>query len=60
VILLLAVVYYNVGLGLRQRTMMLPTLLSMYVAMSAVLAQHKAVFGRGGTTSKKVLGRGMA
>lgn len=46
IILLLAVVYYNVGLGLRQRTMMLPALLSMFVALCALLGRRRPVLGR--------------
>ncbi|MEO5772706.1 MAG: hypothetical protein ABIQ32_01130 [Sphingomicrobium sp.] len=41
VLLLLAVVYYNVGLGLRQRTMAFPALLALFVAMRALLAQQQ-------------------
>jgi hypothetical protein len=35
-ITLLALVYYNIGLGLRQRTMVLPALLSLFVALWAM------------------------
>ncbi|MEO6361149.1 MAG: hypothetical protein ABIO43_11350 [Sphingomicrobium sp.] len=41
VLLLLAMVYYNVGLGLRQRTMAFPTLLVMFVTMWALLAKMR-------------------
>lgn len=44
VILLLALIYYNVGLGLRQRTMAFPTLLVMFVTMLALLAQRRPSF----------------
>jgi len=42
-ILLLAIVNYNVGLGLRQRTMFLPPLLSIFVAVWAFRERMKGV-----------------
>jgi ABC-type polysaccharide transport system permease subunit len=33
---MLAAVYYNVGLGLRQRTMYIPPLIALFVAITAV------------------------
>ena len=41
VMILLAVVYYNVGLGLRQRTMFLPGLLCLFVA-ARLMTQFRA------------------
>ena len=40
-ILLLAQVYYNVGLGLRQKTMFMPALLTLFVAVHAVVRARK-------------------
>jgi hypothetical protein len=40
-ILLLAIVNYNVGLGLRERTMFLPPLLSIFVAVWAFRQRMK-------------------
>lgn len=47
--LLLAMVNYNVGLGLRQKMMMMPALLAFFVALLAVrTAQKGTVYGPGG------------
>lgn len=47
--LLLALVNYNVGLGLRQKMMMMPALLIFFVALQAVRTLQKAtVYGQGG------------
>lgn len=47
--LLLALVNYNVGLGLRQKMMMMPALLIFFVALQAVRTLQKgAVYGPGG------------
>jgi hypothetical protein len=47
--LLLAMVNYNVGLGLRQKTMMMPALLAFFAALLAVRnAQKGMVYGAGG------------
>ena len=40
-IILLSLVYYNVGLGLRQRPMVFPALLSMFVTIRALIAQSR-------------------
>ena len=40
-IVLLSLVYYNVGLGLRQRTMVFPALLCMYVTIRAHVARSR-------------------
>jgi hypothetical protein len=39
--LLLAIVYYNVGLGLRQRVMVYPTLLPIFVIAWAIYASRR-------------------
>ena len=39
-IMMLTIVYYNVGLGIRQRVMVFPTLLSIFVAVRALRAYH--------------------
>jgi len=41
-IILLAAVYYNVGLGLRQRTMIMPALLTVFITMWAVRQRRRA------------------
>jgi hypothetical protein len=44
--LLLAMVNYNVGLGLRQKMMMMPALLVFYASLLAVrAAQRQMVYG---------------
>lgn len=40
--ILLATVYYNVGLGLRQRTMIMPALLTVFIAYWAVRKRQRA------------------
>ena len=46
--ILLAMVNYNVGLGLRQKMMMMPALLVFFAAMMAVRrARKQAVYGPG-------------
>ncbi|HET7816883.1 MAG TPA: hypothetical protein VFK58_04835 [Sphingomicrobium sp.] len=40
--ILLATVYYNVGLGLRQRTMIMPALLTVFMALWAVRQRQRA------------------